>query len=115
MKMLDALIDRKTLLSASMGNFLEFYDFTLYAFLISVLAPYFFPSTDMLSSTISTLGVLAVGFLARPVGAFIFGHIGDIYGRKPALLFSIFGMAVPTSSSVSYHPMLKSAFLPRSS
>ncbi len=96
MKPLKHIIDRKTLFSSSIGNFLEFYDFSLYAFLISVLAPSFFPSTNTLSSTISTLGVFAVGFLARPVGAIIFGHIGDIYGRKPALLLSIFGMALPT-------------------
>ena len=96
MKPLNAIIDKKTLISASVGNILEFYDFTLYAFFIPVLAPYFFPATDALSSIISTLGVFSVGFLARPLGAIIFGYIGDMHGRKLALLVSIFGMAIPT-------------------
>lgn len=94
--MISGSIDKKTLSASTLGNTLEFYDFTLYAFFIPLLAPYFFPATDDLSSTISTLAVFAVGFLARPIGAIVFGYIGDIHGRKKALSLSIFGMAVPT-------------------
>lgn len=87
---------RKIITAAMLGNSLEYYDFTLFVFLTPILGPLFFPSENPIISVIAGLGTFAVGFLMRPVGAIIFGYIGDKYGRKRALTLSIILMAVPT-------------------
>ena len=78
------------------GNSLEYYDFMLFVFLVPVISPLFFPSEDKMVSVIGALGTFAVGFIMRPLGAIIFGYIGDKYGRKRALTLSIILMAIPT-------------------
>ena len=55
----------------------------------------FFPAGDLYTSLIATFGVFAAGFLTRPIGALVFGHIGDKYSRKTALSFSIMLAAKP--------------------
>jgi MHS family proline/betaine transporter-like MFS transporter len=92
------IIDLRVLFASMAGNALEFYDFTLYGFFVAILAPLYFPSADPMVSLISGFGVFALGFFMRPLGAVLFGHIGDKYGRKIALSFSIFGIAIPTAA-----------------
>lgn len=87
---------KKVLLSALMGNALEYYDFTLYGFFAAYLSPLYFPSDDPLTSTIASFGAFAAGFLMRPIGGIIFGHLGDRYGRRAALLLSIYVVIIPT-------------------
>jgi MHS family proline/betaine transporter-like MFS transporter len=79
------------------GNALEWYDFALYGYFATVLSGLFFPSEDRLASLMATFGVFAAGFIMRPLGAIVFGHIGDNIGRKTALLWSIYLMTVPTA------------------
>src|SRR5690349_204310 len=78
------------------GNALEYYDFFLYSFFVSILSPLFFPSSDPLAALIMGFGVFAVGFVTRPIGALIFGHWGDKWGRKSALLGTLRLMAFST-------------------
>lgn len=78
------------------GNALEYYDFFLYNFFVSILSPLFFPPSDPLTTLMMGFGVFAVGFLSRPIGALFFGHWGDKYGRKRALLGTLFLMAMAT-------------------
>lgn len=78
------------------GNILEYYDFFLYSFFVSILSPLFFPATDPLTALMMGFGVFAVGFIARPIGALFFGHWGDKYGRKKALLGTLLLMAFST-------------------
>ncbi len=80
-----------------MGNVLEWYDFALFGVLAPVIATHFFPSADPLAGLINSYAVFAIGFLARPLGGVIFGHIGDRFGRRQALVLSVTLMAVPTS------------------
>jgi MFS transporter, MHS family, proline/betaine transporter len=87
----------RTVLAGVIGNVLEWYDFALFGFLAPVISPLFFPSYDPLDALLSTYGVFAVGFLMRPIGGMIFGHIGDRLGRKTALQWSVLLMAVPTT------------------
>jgi MHS family proline/betaine transporter-like MFS transporter len=63
------------------------------AFIISEL---FFPGTDESAKLLATFGVFAVGFVFRPVGAILFGYIGDRYGRRVSLVIAILMMAIPT-------------------
>jgi len=82
--------------SAAVGNILEYYDFTLFVFLAPHISPLFFPANDPIVSIIAGLGVYALGYFMRPLGAILFGYIGDIYGRKQALTLSIMMMGIPT-------------------
>ncbi len=84
----------KANLAALSGNVLEWYDFTVYSFLAPILAQVFFPGKDSLTSLLSAFAVLAVGYLARPIGSVIFGHVGDRFGRKPALMISVLLMGL---------------------
>jgi MHS family proline/betaine transporter-like MFS transporter len=87
---------KKTLLAGAIGNVLEWYDFALYGYFAPVLASLLFPSDSRSLSLISAFGVFTVGFLARPLGAMLFGYWGDTLGRRHALAWSILLMAVPT-------------------
>jgi MHS family proline/betaine transporter-like MFS transporter len=78
------------------GNALEFYDFTLYGVFAMKMGQVFFPLADPLASLLASLAAFASGFLMRPVGAILFGHIGDKFGRKTALTVSIIGIGFPT-------------------
>ena len=91
-------IKSKNLIGALSGNFLEYYDVTLYGFFASTLAPIFFPSEDPLTSKMLALGAFAIGFLARPFGGILFGYLGDRLGRKIALSFSVLLVTIPTFS-----------------
>jgi len=83
-------------LAGTIGNVLEWYDFAVYGFLAPVMSPLFFPEDDAISGLINTYGIFAAGYLMRPLGGIIFGHIGDRVGRKTALQLSIAMMAIPT-------------------
>lgn len=87
---------KKTIFAGIFGNALEWYDFTSYAFFAPILASLFFPSKNQYVSLLMAFGVFALSFLVRPIGALIFGYIGDHFGRKNALIISIIVMTVPT-------------------
>lgn len=87
---------RKTVLAGAIGNVLEWYDFALFGYFAPVLSRLFFPASDPSLSLIATYSVFAVGFLARPLGALLFGYWGDTRGRRAALAWSIILMALPT-------------------
>ncbi|MBY0281622.1 MAG: MFS transporter [Alphaproteobacteria bacterium] len=78
------------------GHIVECFDTTLYGFFAVMLAPIFFPSSSHSVELLVSFGAFAAGFLARPIGAIIFGFIGDKYGRKKPLLWSIMLVGIPT-------------------
>jgi MFS transporter, MHS family, proline/betaine transporter len=86
----------RTVLAGAAGNALEWYDFGLFGFFAPVIAQQFLPAEDRLASLLGTFGVFASGFLMRPLGGLLFGHIGDRVGRKRALELSVLLMAVST-------------------
>ncbi len=87
---------KKIIISATIGNTLEWFEYTLYAYFAAVIGEVFFPSTTKHLSVLMTFCVFFVGFVARPFGGFFFGYIGDRIGRKAVLSTSILLMAVPT-------------------
>lgn len=87
---------RRVVTAGVIGNVLEWYDFAIYGFFAPILASLFFPTEDRTVSLIAAFGAFAVGFMMRPIGGAIFGHIGDRYGRARALLLSVAMMAIPT-------------------
>lgn len=87
------------LISAIMiGNVLEWYDFIVYASLAPILSVVFFPQEDQFIAIVLTFAIFAVGFITRPLGGIFFGHLGDRYGRRKALVFSVLMMAIPALS-----------------
>ena len=78
------------------GNLLEHYDHALFGLLAPFIAPLFFEEKDPITALILTYGMLPLGFLTRPIGSLCFGWIGDRFGRRQALFFSLSGMAIVT-------------------
>lgn len=88
---------RRAVLAATVGTTIEWYDFLLYGVVTGlVFAKLFFPSSDPLVGTLQAFAVYAVGFVARPIGAAIFGHYGDRIGRKRALIATLLLMGIAT-------------------
>ncbi len=80
----------------SSGNFLEMYDFMVYAYYASYIAHEIFPSTNAYASLMLTLGTFGAGYLMRPLGAVILGAYVDRHGRRAGLIFTLSLMAVGT-------------------
>ncbi|MFA8300908.1 MAG: MFS transporter [Hyphomicrobiales bacterium] len=78
------------------GTILEWYDFTLFGIFSPVISELFFPSDSKVVSLLATFGTFALGFIARPIGAFILGNRGDQKGRKSTFLFSLILMIIPS-------------------
>lgn len=88
---------RRAIIASTVGTTIEWYDFFLYSTVTPlVFASLFFPNTDPLTGTLNAFGVYFVGFIARPIGAAIFGHYGDRIGRKAALIASLLLMGIGT-------------------
>ena len=86
----------RSIISSSIGNILEWYEYALYAYFSKVISALFFPSDDHFISIILTFSTFAVGLAARPFGGLIFGYIGDRYSRKRMLAITILMMSIPT-------------------
>ncbi|MEU7165910.1 MFS transporter [Streptomyces morookaense] len=86
------------LAAASMaGTAIEFYDFFSYGTAAAlVLGPLFFPTVSPLVGTLAAFGTFGIGFVARPMGSVLFGHIGDRHGRRPVLIVSLLLTGVAT-------------------
>lgn len=87
---------RQVVAASSAGTIFEWYDFFVYAALASVLAPHFFGGLPDAQAFVFTLLTFALGFLTRPIGALVFGKIGDSSGRKGAFLITITLMGIAT-------------------
>jgi MHS family proline/betaine transporter-like MFS transporter len=88
---------KKVIVSCVAGSALEWYDFAVYSFFAAIIGRHFFPSADPFNQLIASFGAFAAGLIARPIGAIMFGYIGDKFGRKKTLVISIYMMAIPTA------------------
>src|SRR3981081_871198 len=81
---------RRAVIASTVGTAIEWYDFFLYSVVTGlVFAKLFFPNSDPLVGTLEAFGIYAVGFVARPIGAALFGHYGDRIGRKTTLIATL--------------------------
>ena len=88
---------RRAVLGAAIGTTIEWYDFLLYATAAAlVFNKLFFPRQDPLTGAMLAFSTYALGFMARPLGAVVFGHFGDRIGRKTLLMASLFVMGGAT-------------------
>lgn len=88
---------RRTMLAASMGTFVEFFEYASYAYMGTTISRVFFPTSDPTAGLIQTFGVFALSFAMRPIGGLFWGHIGDRIGRQRTLAISIAGMGLATA------------------
>jgi MFS family permease len=97
----EPLADKKTLrrvlVAASVGTLFEWYDFYLYGSLAIFLGALFFPSENETAALLASLATFGAGFGVRPLGAIVFGHIGDLVGRKYTFLITMVTMGLATA------------------
>ena len=86
----------RVVLAGAIGNVLEWFDFAVYGYFASAIGRTFFPSASPVAQVLAAFSIFAVGFLLRPVGGALLGHIGDRLGRRTALTVSVMAMAIPT-------------------
>jgi MFS family permease len=88
---------RRAVVASTVGTTIEWYDFFIYSTVTGLVFPkLYFPESDPLTGTLQAFAIYAVGFVARPVGAAIFGHYGDRIGRKAALIATLLLMGIAT-------------------
>src|SRR5215472_9232227 len=87
---------RRVIIAASVGNIIEWYDFYIFGSLAAVLAVKFFEKSHPVAALLSTVALFTAGFLIRPLGAFLFGWMGDRVGRKYTFLVTLTGMGLGT-------------------
>src|SRR5947207_1098135 len=88
---------RRVVIAASVGNIIEWYDFYIFGSLASILAAKFFEKGHPVAAFLSTVAIFSVGFLIRPLGAFVFGWLGDKVGRKYTFIVTLSGMGIATA------------------
>jgi len=88
---------RRVVVAASVGNIIEWYDFYIFGSLASILAVKFFDKSHPVAAFLSTVAIFSVGFLIRPLGAFVFGWLGDRVGRKYTFIATLSGMGISTA------------------
>jgi MFS family permease len=87
---------RRVIVAASVGNVIEWYDFYIFGSLAAVLSVKFFEKSNPVAALLSTVALFTAGFLIRPLGAFLFGWLGDRVGRKYTFLITLSGMGLGT-------------------
>lgn len=87
-------LSKKSVLLVSLGSMLGYYDSVIYTTFLPIISPLFFPSNSQYQSIVNGFYVLFISSIATPIGEVFFGFVADTYGRKLALLISIFGMAI---------------------
>ena len=87
---------RRVVISSTLGNALEWFDFTIFGLMALVISKLFFPSDNASTALLKTFATFGVAFVARPLGGLLFGLYADRFGRKKALVFMITLMAVGT-------------------
>jgi MFS family permease len=88
---------RRVVLAAAVGNVIEWYDFYVFGSLAAILSVKFFEKSHPVAALLSTVALFSVGFLIRPLGALVFGAIGDRVGRKYTFLLTLSGMGLSTA------------------
>ena len=92
----DPAMRRRAVIASTLGNALEWFDFTVFGLFAGVIGKLFFPAQDPANSLLYTFATFGIAFAARPIGGIVFGIYADKWGRKSALVIMILAMAVGT-------------------
>ncbi|MFS8640284.1 MAG: MHS family MFS transporter [Symbiobacteriaceae bacterium] len=88
---------RLVIVASTLGTIIEWYDFYIFGSLATILSAHFFPKENPVAAFLETVAIFTIGFLIRPLGAFVFGRIGDLIGRKYTFLVTLTGMGLSTA------------------
>src|SRR5207245_4075881 len=88
---------RRVVIAAAVGNVIEWYDSYIFGSLAAILAVKFFEQSHPVAAFLSTIAIFSVGFLIRPLGAFVFGWLGAKVGRKYTFIVTLTGMGLATA------------------
>ena len=88
---------RRVVIAAAVGNVIEWYDFYVFGSLATILSVKFFEKSHPVAALLSTVALFTIGFLVRPLGALLFGRLGDMIGRKYTFLVTLSGMGISTA------------------
>jgi len=88
---------RRVVIAAAVGNIIEWYDFYVFGSLAAILSVKFFEPSHPVAALLSTIALFSIGFLIRPLGALLFGRLGDLVGRKYTFLVTLSGMGISTA------------------
>ena len=97
---------RRVITAAAGGNVIEWYDFYIFGSLAAILSVKFFEKSHPVAALLSTIALFTAGFLVRPLGAFVFGWLGDVVGRKYTFIMTLVGMALGTGA-IGLNPDLR--------
>ena len=89
-------MQKRVLAGGAVGQFIEFYDFSLYGLSALILATHFFPKGSTFTAMLATFATFGVAFLIRPLGGLFFGALGDRIGRRPVLFITLMGIGLAT-------------------
>lgn len=89
-------MQKRVLAGGAVGQFIEFYDFSLYGLSALILATHFFPAGSTFTAMLATFATFGVAFLIRPLGGLFFGSLGDRIGRRPVLFITLMGIGLAT-------------------
>ncbi|GHD10345.1 proline/betaine transporter [Zhihengliuella salsuginis] len=93
---MDPATRRRVVAASFIGNFVEWFDYAVYGYLAVTITAVFFPESDPQTGLMLTFGLFAISFFVRPLGGFVWGHLGDRIGRRTALSWSILLMSLAT-------------------
>ncbi|MDQ2995029.1 MAG: MFS transporter, partial [Pseudomonadota bacterium] len=93
---MSANIRTQSFIGAAIGTLIEYYDTSLFVIFLPLIASQFFPGQDAYHALMNSYYITSISLLARPFGGALFGHIGDMIGRRRALLLSMYGIAITT-------------------
>jgi len=89
-------ISKQSFFTAALGTMVEYYDCALFIIFLPIVAPLFFPAHSAYESLVRGYFILLISMIARPLGGLLFGYLGDVFGRRKALLGSMYGIAIAT-------------------
>ena len=98
-QVIDVRASKRSLVGGCVGNFIEWYEFGVYGYFATIIAANFFTAegSSDLEALVKTYASFAIAFFFRPVGAWLFGRLGDRFGRRPVLVLVLLVMALGTA------------------
>lgn len=92
----EPVFSKRSFFAASLGTMVEYYDYAIFGLFLPLIAPLFFPGETVYDSLEKGFYAILIATIARPLGGLFFGYIGDTFGRRKALMSSMYGIAIAT-------------------
>jgi len=91
------VIAKRAAMASATGTAVEYYEFSIYGYMATIIAPLFFPSGNATAALLATLAVFGIAFVVRPIGGVLLGRLADRFGRRNVLLSTVIGMGTATA------------------